>query len=298
VELEVLVAVSGLFYLKEGMVFKLLLTAVVREAEGVPETHLMEILQQIITERAAVTGGSAGGNGAAGSNQGGSAGGVPGGGGGGAWGTTTSVRVGGFGAAGQVILTYTVGVLPVELTSFSASNAGNSINLKWHTANEVNNYGFNVERSLQSQEPQKIAFVKGHGNSNSPKSYSFVDATAPVGNITYSLEQIDNNGTAKIIGTTKVTVAAPTVFALKQNYPNPFNPTTIINYELPMNSHVTLKVYDVLGKEVATVVNTTQNAGSYSINFATNKYGMSSGIYFYRLDAGNYTEMKKMVVIK
>ena len=192
----------------------------------------------------------------------------------------------------------TNGVLPVELTSFSASITGNSVSLKWNTATEVNNYGFNIERGVQNQELQKIAFIKGHGNSNSPKSYSFVDASAPVGNVIYTLVQIDYDGTSKIIGTTLVTVVAPTTYALKQNYPNPFNPATIINYELPKFSHVTLKVYNLLGQEVAALVNTTQNAGSYSVNFSTNRYGMSSGIYFYRLDTGNYSQMKKMVVVK
>ena len=206
------------------------------------------------------------------------------------------------------------GVLPVELVSFNAMIVKDKVELIWQTATELNNYGFEVERSqtpqagqasnpasgagVKSETWQKIGFVNGHGNSNSRKNYSFEDKNPLAGKVEYRLKQIDTDGKFEYSAVVEVTVEAPADFSLNQNYPNPFNPTTIINYELPMNSHVTLKVYDVLGKEVATLVNTMQNAGRYSMNFSTSQYGMSSGIYFYRLYAGNYSELKKMVVLK
>ena len=88
----------------------------------------------------------------------------------------------------------------------------------------------------------------------------------------------------------------PDKYLLEANFPNPFNPSTGINYQLPMNGHVTLKVYDVLGREVATLVDGKQNAGYYRVNF--NGSNLSSGIYFYRLTAGNYSSVKKMVMVK
>jgi hypothetical protein len=207
---------------------------------------------------------------------------------------------------GDVSLAITNSPLPVELVSFNAMIVKDNVELNWQTATELNNYGFEVDRSqtpqagagVQSETWQKIGFVNGHGNSNSRKNYSFEDKNPQAGKVEYRLKQIDTDGKFEYSAVVEVTVEAPADFSLNQNYPNPFNPTTIINYELPINSHVTLKVYDVLGKEVATLVNTTQKAGRYSMNFSTSQYGMSSGIYFYRLYAGNYTEMKKMVVLK
>ena len=209
---------------------------------------------------------------------------------------------------GDVSLAITNSPLPVELVSFNAMIVKDNLELNWQTATEVNNYGFEVERSqtpqagqtsnVQSETWQKIGFVNGHGNSNSRKNYSFEDKNPQAGKVEYRLKQIDTDGKFEYSAVVEVTVEAPADFSLNQNYPNPFNPSTIINYELPMNSHVTLKVYDVLGKEVATLVNTMQNAGRYTLNFSTSQYGMSSGIYFYRLNAGNYSELKKMVVLK
>ena len=88
----------------------------------------------------------------------------------------------------------------------------------------------------------------------------------------------------------------PDKFFLSQNYPNPFNPTTKIEYTIPTNELVILKVYDILGKEVATVVNEVKNAGSYTIEF--NGSSLPSGTYFYRLEAGDYMDVKKMILLK
>lgn len=90
--------------------------------------------------------------------------------------------------------------------------------------------------------------------------------------------------------------ATPATFSLSQNFPNPFNPSTVIGYQLPANSLVTLKVYDVLGREVRTLVNEREGAGDHSITF--NAADLPSGVYFYRLTAGSFVETKRLVVIK
>jgi hypothetical protein len=90
----------------------------------------------------------------------------------------------------------------------------------------------------------------------------------------------------------------PITFSLNQNYPNPFNPSTTIKYSVPNNTYVTLKVYDICGKEVAALVNSQKSTGNYSVIFNTNVYNLSSGIYFYKLTAGNKVAIKKLIFIK
>ena len=200
----------------------------------------------------------------------------------------------------------TSGALPVELTSFTASVGDNKVTLDWQTATEVNNYGFNVERSnpplpsglpLQGEDMGWVAigFIKGSGNSNSPKNYSFVDDNPPSGTVEYRLKQIDNDGNFKYSRIVTVT-SLPTKFELWQNYPNPFNPTTTIQYAIPKAEHVTLKVYDELGREVTTLVNENKEAGQYKVSF--NGSNLASGIYYYRLSAGDFTEVKKLILLR
>ena len=190
--------------------------------------------------------------------------------------------------------------LPVELTSFTAVVNKNSVELKWHTATEVNNYGFEVERirnyELGIRNWEKIGFVNGNGNSNSSKDYSFVDKTNSKGKYAYRLKQIDNDGKYKYSKEVEVDLGTPKEFLLAQNYPNPFNPSTVINYQLPVNSNVTLKVFNALGKEVAELVNEKKEPGTYSVDFSG--ANLSSGAYFYRLQAGNFIQTKKFILMK
>jgi hypothetical protein len=198
------------------------------------------------------------------------------------------------------------GDLPVQLTSFTASTTSMATTLNWTTATETNNYGFDVERRIIEAESSKsqntntnwskIGFVAGNGTSNSAHSYSYTDASVSSGTYAYRLKQIDNDGTYKYSNEAEVTLAVPTVFALNQNYPNPFNPSTVIGYQLPVSGSVTLKVYDVVGREVATLVNETKSAGSYQVTFNASK--LASGVYFYKLQSGSYTSVKKLVLMK
>ena len=191
--------------------------------------------------------------------------------------------------------------MPVELTSFSATTAGSTIKLNWSTATETNNYGFEIERKVGSPQStvgnyEKIGFVNGNGNSNSPKDYSFVDSKVNAGKYSYRLKQIDNDGQFEYSKTIEVEMNGVTKFELSQNYPNPFNPTTSIRYAIDGRQFVSLKVFNLLGKEVATLVNENKEAGNYLVNF--NASYLSSGIYIYKLQAGEFIQTKKMTLIK
>ena len=143
---------------------------------------------------------------------------------------------------------------------------------------------------------EKIGFVEGNGTTNAPKEYSFSEKNIPSGKYSYRLKQIDRDGKFSYSNVVEVSVAEVKQFGLEQNYPNPFNPVTMINYQLPMNSTVTLKVYDAIGREVATLVNEVKEAGTYSVTFDGSK--LSSGLYFYTIKAGNFIATKKLTLMK
>lgn len=203
-------------------------------------------------------------------------------------------------------------VLPVEITFFSAGLLDKSVVLKWETATEVNNYGFEVERqyrvsSIEYQDSGwvKIGFVQGSGTTNSPKSYSFADNDLPsVDKVLYRLKQIDNDGSASFSKTIEVDISTVTLaedqvkyeFLLKQNYPNPFNPTTTIIYSIAEENKVDLKIYDILGSEIKTLVNETKVPGNYEIELIGSN--LASGIYFYKLESGINISIKKLILIK
>jgi hypothetical protein len=187
-------------------------------------------------------------------------------------------------------------VLPVELSSFTAAANGMQADLHWSTATETNNFGFEIERS-QMGNWEKIGFVPGAGTSSSLKSYSYTDNNLTQGSYTYRIKQINKDGSFSYRGSAEVEIGlTATKFELGANYPNPFNPTTRIQYSLEKAGAVTLRVYNVLGLEVATLVNGHQEAGSYAVPF--NGAGLSSGVYFYRLEAGSLNATKKLVLMK
>ena len=232
---------------------------------------------------------------------------------------------GGISVIGSANISSSSDPLPVELTSFTANILENKVKLNWNTATEVNNYGFEILRSAQNNSHSEsaladeesweiVGFAAGHGNSNSPKEYSFIDdKTSEVFKnlgglnavLKYHLKQIDFDGkfeyseiiTVEMLRATSL----PTEFRLQQNYPNPFNPTTTIKYSIPdAGTHrgvsVQLKVYDVLGNEVSELVNEQKAPGSYKVDFDANN--LSAGMYLYSLSLGGFTQTKKMLLIK
>jgi hypothetical protein len=198
--------------------------------------------------------------------------------------------------------TWDINTLPIELTSFTATASKSGATLNWKTATEVNNYGFEVQRRVVSSRQaltsswEKIGFVQGNSTSNAPHEYSFTDPKLSSGSFAYRLKQLDNNGAFKYSQETEVTIEAPKVFALSQNYPNPFNPSTMISFDLPTKSFVSLKIFDLLGREVATIVSEEMSTGSHVKQW--NAENCPSGVYFYRLQAGSLTETKRMILMK
>ena len=204
-----------------------------------------------------------------------------------------------------------IDLLPVELMTFKAVVDNAIVILEWETATEIDNYGFEIERLKISSEQktdgwQKIGFVSGAGNSNIPVSYTFEDSHPKSGKTWYRLKQVDTDGTFEYSKEVEVVIDYPLEFALEQNFPNPFNPTTTINYSIPKISksyastaeatNVVLKVFDLLGNEVATIVDAVQEPGNYSVNFDGSQLG--SGVYFYTLSGEGFFNVKKLSIVK
>jgi len=192
--------------------------------------------------------------------------------------------------------------LPVTILSFTASYTSNAVKLNWSTATEVNNYGWEIEKSKVDEKTnkpsvwEKIGFVKGSGNSNSPKEYTFVDEKVLYGYYVYRLKQIDNDGSYSYSNELRIMVGnKPQVYDVK-NYPNPFNPQTVIRFDIPKASKVKLQVFNVLGQLVETLVDEYMKAGVYERIFDGSR--LASGIYTTVLQAEGVNVVRKMQLIK
>ena len=180
---------------------------------------------------------------------------------------------------------------------------------------EVNNYGFDVERQvgngqLAAGNWEKIGFEQGFGNSNSPKEYSFIDDLTLTPNLThalsYRLKQIDTDGKFEYSKIIEIDLGSPQKFQLSQNYPNPFNPSTTISFSLPQSGNVKLTVYNILGEQVAELVNGFKEAGVHTVNFSAkggsafggNSNALQSGLYIYRIEANGFVQSRKMTLVK
>lgn len=192
------------------------------------------------------------------------------------------------------------GPLPVKLVSFNSTVKGRDVILNWQTEKEENNEGFEIEKSVFKSEQliwNKIGFVSGKGNSNEPVNYSFRDGNLQSGKYKYRLKQIDYNGNFEYFELNgNVEIEIPAKFTLKQNYPNPFNPLTKIDFDLPEKGFVVLKVYDILGRELLSLLNENKEAGFYTVEFNADKF--NSGVYIYRLTVNGISAIKKLVVLK
>lgn len=186
--------------------------------------------------------------------------------------------------------------LPVELTSFAASISDLGVTLNWSTGTEKNNYGFEVQKKAASGSYATIGFVKGQGTTTQRSDYSFTDKSPEAGKYSYRLKQVDLDGQFKYSNEVEIEVKPVYSFSLDQNYPNPFNPTTTISYILPEKSMAKLVIFNTIGEEVAVLLNEEQEAGYHKINF--NGLNLTSGVYFYKLVAKDFTSVKKLILMK
>ncbi len=186
-------------------------------------------------------------------------------------------------------------LLPVEFGAFSAIVQGNEVVLSWETFTETKNYGFGVERRTESSRWEDICFIRGQGTSNSPTRYRYIDTPRKQGRLHYRLRQTDNDGTLSYVGELSIVISASVNPPLSQNYPNPFNPHTTIQYSVAQKAHVSIRIFDLLGREVGVVVDEIKDAGSYEVVFEGT--GLSSGFYFCKLTTAGSTDVRKMTMM-
>ncbi len=191
--------------------------------------------------------------------------------------------------------------LPVELTSFTSTVSGTDVNLNWATSKEINNSGFDIERSVIAGEWTKVGNVTGNGTTNETKLYSFTDKNLASGKYNYRLKQIDYNGNYEYFNlSNEIEIGVPQKFDLAQNYPNPFNPSTKINFALPKDGNIVMSVFDNSGRLVSKVADGFRTAGYYTVDFSA--ANLSSGVYFYKLEfsgsGSEFTKTMKMTVLK
>jgi N-acetylneuraminic acid mutarotase len=196
----------------------------------------------------------------------------------------------------DIVYEYNPSIVPVELVSFTGNNVNGKVLLEWKTATELNNNGFEVQRKTAESEFATVGFVKGHGTTTNQKEYSYTDKNLADGKYFYRLKQIDYNGSYEYSNVIEVDVRSLDKFTLEQNYPNPFNPTTIIGYVIQEKSNAKLTLFNSIGEEIAVLVNKEQDKGYHKVEF--DAAALSSGVYFYRIQAGSFTATKKLLLLK
>lgn len=191
---------------------------------------------------------------------------------------------------------------PVELSYFSCHLRDNIVILEWTTTSELNNFGFEIQRSRDREHGfNKIGFVNGKGTTSDENNYEFMDDNAKSGTFYYRMKQIDFSGVFKFSKTIEITVNIPNKFCLDQNYPNPFNSTTSISYSIPTSGNVQLIIYNTNGKEVFKAVDKFQQAGRYSFHWnglSNAGENLASGVYYYTIWTNNFTSYRKMTLLK
>jgi len=199
--------------------------------------------------------------------------------------------------------------MPVELGAFSAGTSGRSALLGWNTLSEINNAGFEIQKSVKKvvsseySDWEKAGFIEGNGTTSQPQNYSFEDKNLSKGIYKFRIKQVDYNGNFEYfypsVGA-ELSINAPVNFELKQNYPNPSNPKSKIDFHMPFDGSVSIKVYDLTGKEVASLADGYKTADYYTLDFDGSN--LASGIYFYRViaegDDQNFIKTLKMVLVK
>lgn len=191
--------------------------------------------------------------------------------------------------------------LPVEMSSFHISDEHGRIILKWTTESESNNFGFEIERKNASLDFERIGFVAGRGTTTSQQKYQYIDTNLPTGTYGYRLKQIDHDGSFTYSEVKSITILPPRNFDLKENFPNPFNPGTVIEYQIPHDIQVNLRILNLMGQEIAILVNEFQKSGFHQVTWEGKDMSgreVSSGIYLYSIQAGEYHAIRKMVKLE
>jgi photosystem II stability/assembly factor-like uncharacterized protein len=207
--------------------------------------------------------------------------------------TYTAITVGNCGC---ILKTTNGGFIPVELLSFRAFVTNGSIELKWTTAIETNNRGFEVERKEETTDWVTRGFISGSGNTTEQNEYSFIDENISVDRYFYRLKQVDYDGSFEYSEIVEVRYEGHTEYVINQNYPNPFNPSTTVKYSLAQTGRVTLSIYDLLGREVAKLIDEEKPAGEYETIWNASSY--PSGVYFIKMQAGQFNETRKLILMK
>jgi len=192
-------------------------------------------------------------------------------------------------------------IVPVELISFTAIASGNSVLLNWDTANELNNKGFEIERSSVNGQWLLVGFVDGNGTTTQQQNYFYKDCNLTSGKYAYRLKQIDYDGSFEYSKEIEVDLFSPLIYSLEQNYPNPFNPTTTIKFSIAEQAGVTLRVYNILGKEIKTLIEKELTSGEYIIQWNgkdANDVILPSGVYFIEMTTGSYHHIIKSIIQK
>jgi photosystem II stability/assembly factor-like uncharacterized protein len=197
---------------------------------------------------------------------------------------------------GTILHTNNGGVVPIELTSFIAQAENQKVILKWTTATELNNNGFEIQRRVAESDFATVGFVRGEGTTTNQKEYSYIDKDLTDGKYFYRLKQIDYNGAYEYSNAIEVDVRSLNEYALEQNYPNPFNPVTTIGYVIKEKTTAKLILLNAICEEVAVLVNEEQDKGFHKIDF--NASTLASGVYFYQLKAGDFVQTRKMILLK
>ena len=223
---------------------------------------------------------------------------------------TYSDKVLGLTSFSDFALTDETSPLPVDLASFNALVTNRDIKINWTTSHEINNQGFDIERRMQTDIKTNtysswisLTNITGHGTTNEAHTYSYTDRRLTTGKYQYRLKQTDFNNNIEYFTLHSpdiVEIGKPMNSDISQNYPNPSNPKSKIDYQIPFNGKVSLKVYDIIGREVVTIVEEIKEAGFYTAEFdGTN---LASGVYFYRIlaegEGQKYVNTKKMILVK
>jgi hypothetical protein len=186
--------------------------------------------------------------------------------------------------------------LPVTLTAFSATAKGNDVLLSWTTASEINNKGFEVERSADGRSFENVGFVKGAGNSNTKRTYALADDKAFIeagSNVVYyRLKQVDMNGEYTYSNVVRVISTAQKANAVSA-YPNPFNTTYNVSFDAVAAGTVSLQMVDLQGKVVAT--QTSATVKGFNAIAIHNVDGLQTGVYFVKVTVDGETQVLKLV---